>query len=54
MLAGGFDAVIGNPLYGALLQPHHSNYLVEEYRVFRDGVRDVRACFMKASFTLAR
>jgi hypothetical protein len=54
MQAGGFDVVIGNPPYGALFEPHHSDYLVQKFRVFRDGVRDVYACFMQASFTLAR
>ena len=38
MQAGGFDVVIGNPPYGALFEPHHSDYLAEKFRVFRDGV----------------
>jgi hypothetical protein len=46
--------VIGNPPYGALFEQHHSDYLMEKFRVFRDGVRDVYACFMEVSFTLAR
>jgi type I restriction-modification system DNA methylase subunit len=54
MQAGGFDVVIGNPPYGALFEQHHSDYLMEKFRVFRDGVRDVYACFMEVSFTLAR
>jgi hypothetical protein len=54
MQAGGFDVVIGNPPYGALFEQHHSDYLMEKFRVFRDGVRDVHACFMEVSFTLAR
>jgi hypothetical protein len=54
MQAGGFDVVIGNPPYGALFEPHHLNYLAQKFSVFRDGVRDVYACFMQASFTLAR
>jgi hypothetical protein len=54
MKAGGFDVVIDNPPCGVLFEPHHSDYLVEKFRVFRDGVRDIYACFMERSFTLAR
>lgn len=53
MQEGGFDVVIGNPPYGALFETNHSEYLAGKSSVFRAGVRDVYACFMEQSFTLA-
>jgi adenine-specific DNA-methyltransferase len=46
MQAGGFDAVIGNPPYGAMFGGVEASYFQRKYQVFR-GARDVYTCFME-------
>ncbi|NUM78578.1 N-6 DNA methylase [candidate division KSB1 bacterium] len=48
MKAGGFDAVIGNPPYGATFDKNEAAYFSEKFIVFREA-RDVYACFMEMS-----
>jgi type I restriction-modification system DNA methylase subunit len=50
MKSGGFDAVIGNPPYGATFIESEALYFRKNYQVFR-GVKDVYTCFMEASLT---
>ena len=45
---GGFDAVIGNPPYGAWFDENESDYFKSKYRVF-SGIKDVYPCFMEQS-----
>ncbi|MBI4631201.1 MAG: Eco57I restriction-modification methylase domain-containing protein, partial [Chloroflexi bacterium] len=47
MQAGGFDAMIGNPPYGASFGEKEYAYFRETYKVFR-GVKDVYTCFIEA------
>ena len=49
MTSGGFDAVIGNPPYGASFLENEKSYFQNNYQVFQD-TRDVYACFIEASF----
>jgi hypothetical protein len=44
--SGGFDAVIGNPPYGATFGEVEAGYFQNKYRVFR-GARDVYTCFIE-------
>jgi hypothetical protein len=53
MQAGGFDAVIGNPPYGATFGETEAAYFRENYHVFRN-VKDVYTCFMEASLKRLR
>jgi len=54
MGAGGFDAVIGNPPYGAWFEDRESEYFQNHFQVF-GVVRDVYLCFIeKGSKVLAR
>ncbi len=53
MDAGGFDAVIGNPPYGATFGETEAAYFRENYHVFRN-VKDVYTCFMEASLKRLR
>jgi type I restriction-modification system DNA methylase subunit len=46
--AYGFDAVIGNPPYGASFGESEAKYFREKYEVFR-GVKDVYTCFIESS-----
>ncbi|MBI5650048.1 MAG: N-6 DNA methylase [Chloroflexi bacterium] len=46
--ARGFDAVIGNPPYGASFGESEARYFREKYEVFR-GVKDVYTCFIESS-----
>jgi len=46
MGAGGFDAVIGNPPYGAWFEDQESEYFQSHYQVF-GGVSDVYLCFIE-------
>ncbi|MBI5029668.1 MAG: N-6 DNA methylase [Chloroflexi bacterium] len=48
MAAGGFDAVIGNPPYGASFGDSEAKYFVKHYSVFGD-VKDVYMCFIEMS-----
>jgi type I restriction-modification system DNA methylase subunit len=48
MKAGGFNAVIGNPPYGASFIESEALYFLNNYQVFR-GVKDVYTCFIEAS-----
>ena len=50
MKSGGFDAVIGNPPYGALFSEKEATYFYNKYRVF-SGVRDVYPCFIESSIS---
>lgn len=50
---GGFDAIIGNPPYGAFLGNNESNYLNKKYSVF-GGVKDVYPCFIEMGFAKLR
>jgi hypothetical protein len=50
MKSGGFDAVIGNPPYGAFFSESEAFYFRKNYQVFR-GVKDVYTCFIEASLT---
>ena len=49
--AGGFDAVIGNPPYGATFGKMEAEYFQSRYSVF-SGVKDVYTCFIEKSFSL--
>jgi type I restriction-modification system DNA methylase subunit len=51
MKAGGFDAVIGNPPYGASFGDLENEYFKNNYEVF-GGVKDVYTCFIERSLTL--
>ncbi len=51
MKAGGFDAVIGNPPYGASFGLSEAEYFKNGYRVF-SGVKDVYTCFIEGSLSL--
>jgi adenine-specific DNA-methyltransferase len=53
MQAGGFDAVIGNPPYGAWFQSDENDYFSQTYHVFR-GVKDVYSCFLEKAFNLLK
>jgi len=48
---GGFDAVIGNPPYGATYGEKEANYFQNRYKVF-SGVKDVYTCFIDRSLSL--
>ncbi|KFO67887.1 hypothetical protein ER57_07840 [Smithella sp. SCADC] len=49
--AGGFDAVIGNPPYGAAFGKTEADYFQSYYNVF-SGVKDVYTCFIEKSFSI--
>ena len=49
--SGGFDAVIGNPPYGATFGKMEAEYFQSRYSVF-SGVKDVYTCFIEKSFSL--
>ncbi len=49
--AGGFDAVIGNPPYGATFGKADEEYFRSKYTAF-SGVKDVYAFFIEQSFSL--
>jgi len=49
--AGGFDAVIGNPPYGASFGKMEAEYFHSRYKVF-SGVKDVYTCFIEQSFSV--
>ena len=51
MKGGGFDAVIGNPPYGAFYAELEYEYFSNKYRVFR-GVKDVYALFIEKSLQI--
>jgi type I restriction-modification system DNA methylase subunit len=53
MKQGGFDAVIGNPPYGAWFQTAEAAYFDQHYKVF-GGVRDVYTCFIERGLGLLR
>jgi len=53
MQAGGFDAVIGNPPYGAWFQSGENSYFCQKYHVFK-GVKDVYTCFLEKGFNLLK
>lgn len=48
---GGFDAIIGNPPYGAELSDFTKNYLIKKYVI---GITDTAALFMVKSYNLLR
>ncbi len=50
MNRGGFDAVIGNPPYGAYFDDNEANFFIKKYIVFR-SINDVYACFMEKSIS---
>jgi len=45
---GGFDAVIGNPPYGASFGEEESEYYLDKYKAF-GAVKDVYICFIEKS-----
>ena len=49
--AGGFDAVIGNPPYGAFYAEKEYGYFSNKYHVFQ-GVKDVYALFIEKSLQI--
>ncbi len=51
MKQGGFDAVIGNPPYGAWFQAAEATYFSQQYKVF-GGVKDVYTCFIERGLGL--
>ena len=51
--AGGFDAVIGNPPYGATLDVRETEYLKRAYVVAKGGL-DTYALFIEKGLTLCR
>jgi predicted type IV restriction endonuclease len=51
MEAGGFDAVIGNPPYGADLSEEMTNYLVRKFK-YQDYQRDTYLLFVEKSMGL--
>jgi predicted type IV restriction endonuclease len=51
MKAGGFDAVIGNPPYGATFSNTEADYFQSRFKVFR-GVKDVYTFFIERSLSL--
>jgi type I restriction-modification system DNA methylase subunit len=53
MKQSGFDAVIGNPPYGAWFQMAEANYFRKYFKVFR-GVKDVYTCFIEKGLKLLR
>ncbi len=53
MKDGGFDAVIGNPPYGASFSNQEAEYFSQRYKIF-SGVRDVYTCFMEKCITLLK
>ena len=53
MAAGGFDAVIGNPPYGAWFDAAQGTYFANNYEVFK-GVKDVYVAFIERSLKLAK
>ncbi len=53
MANGGFDAVIGNPPYGASFGQGEAEYFQGKYKCF-GGVKDVYTCFMEAGITRLR
>ncbi len=53
MKTGGFDAVIGNPPYGASFGTQEAAYFADKYQVF-SGVKDVYTCFIEKSISLLR
>ena len=52
MQAGGFDAVIGNPPYGADLSEEMTNYLVRKFK-YQDYQRDTYLLFVEKSYEIA-
>ena len=48
---GGFNAVIGNPPYGASFDAKEAEYFKRAYSVF-GGVKDVYTCFVEKSLSL--
>jgi hypothetical protein len=51
MKSGGFDAVIGNPPYGAWFTSQEGTYFTKHYDVF-SGARDVYACFLEKGLNM--
>ena len=51
MTSGGFDAVIGNPPYGATFSKNEAIYFQDRYKVF-SGVKDVYVCFIERSLSM--
>jgi type I restriction-modification system DNA methylase subunit len=51
MKQGGFNAVIGNPPYGAWFQAAEAAYFSQYYKVFA-GVKDVYTCFIERGLRL--
>ena len=51
MKQGGFDAVIGNPPYGAWFDNEQGTYFTENYDVFK-GVKDVYVAFIEKALKL--
>jgi len=49
----GFDAVIGNPPYGAWFREVEANYFQDYYKVFQ-SIRDVYICFIEKGTRLLR
>ena len=48
---GGFDAVIGNPPYGASFTPNEEKYFVSNYDTF-SGTKDVYTCFIEKALSV--
>ena len=53
MAAGGFDAVIGNPPYGAWFDAGQGKYFANNFTVFK-GVKDVYVAFIERALKLAK
>jgi hypothetical protein len=53
MQDGGFDAVIGNPPYGAWFKSKESEYFTQQFNVF-GSVKDVYTCFIEKGLGLLK
>ena len=53
MAAGGFDAVIGNPPYGAWFDDSQAGHFRANYAVFK-GIKDIYVAFIEKAIGLAR
>jgi len=53
MKAGGFDAIIGNPPYGRLLDETGERYVMEQYKTF-SGTHDVYVAFIERAIHVTK
>ena len=54
MNAGGFDAVVGNPPWGADLPEENEGYFTNTFKVAQNNITDSYAIFMERAVTLLR